>query len=145
MVDPNRDLKLQLIKWYHSSPEAGHVGRDLTIKGLKQVFYWKGMTKQVRQFVRLCQVFQASKIETIAYPGLLQPLPIPQEVWVDVSMDFISSPPKSKGKEMIFVVVDRLSKYAQFVALSHPYTAVTVAQAYLDNIFKLHWWPRSIV
>ena len=98
VVGPNGDLKLQLIKWYHSSPEAGHVGRDLTVKRLKQVFYWKGLTKQVRQFVRLCQVCQASKAETVASPGLLQPLPIPQEVWVDVSMDFISGLPKSEGK-----------------------------------------------
>lgn len=80
VVGPNGDLKLQLIKRYHSSPEAGHV---------KQVFYWKGLTKQVRQCVRLFQVCQASKTETVAPPGLLQPLPIPQEVWVDVSMDFI--------------------------------------------------------
>ena len=39
----------------------------------------------------------------------------------------------------------QLSKYAHFVALSHPYSAEDVAQAYLDNIFTLHGIPNSIV
>lgn len=145
VVGPNGNLKAKLINWYHSSPEAGHAGRDLTLARIKQVFTWKGLSKQVRQFVRACQVCQTSKSETVAYPGMLQPLPVPHEVWVDVSMDFITGLPKSEGKEVILVVVDRLSKYAHFVALSHPYSALTAAQAYLDNVFKLHGWPRSIV
>lgn len=46
---------------------------------------------------------------------------------------------------VILVVVDRLSKNAHFIALSHPYTAITVSQAFFDNIFKLHGMPRTIV
>ncbi|KAJ4705112.1 Ty3/gypsy retrotransposon protein [Melia azedarach] len=103
------------------------------------------MKRRVTQFIRNCQVCQAAKYDNAAKPGLLQPLPIPEEVWCDVSMDFISGLLASNGKDVIFVVVDRLSKYAHFVPLSHPYTAIQVAQAYLDNIFKLHGWPRSIV
>ena len=60
-------------------------------------------------------------------------------------MDFIDGLPKSFGKEVIFVVVDRFSKYAHFSSLSHPYTAIDVAQAYLDHVFKLHGWPQSII
>jgi len=59
----------------------------------------------------------------------MHPVQVPQEVWQDVSMDFIEGLLKSFGKEVIFVVVDRFSKYAHFVSLSHPYTAIEVAQA----------------
>ena len=60
-------------------------------------------------------------------------------------MVFIEGLPKSYGKEVIFVVVDRFSKYAYFAALSHPFSAIDVAQAYLDHVFKLHGWPQSII
>lgn len=132
VVGPDANLRSKLINWHHSSVEGGHSGREITLKRIKSLFYWKGMTQHVRQFVRAFLVCQKSKTETIASPGLLQPLPLPEEVWTDVSMDFISGLPKSNGKNVIFVVVDRLSKYAHFMTLSHPFTAI-------------HGWPRSIV
>jgi hypothetical protein len=60
-------------------------------------------------------------------------------------MDFIEGLPKSNGKEVILVVVDRLTKFAHFVPLSHPYTVQTVAQAFIDNVMKLHGPPIAIV
>ena len=103
------------------------------------------MVRHIRQFVRECMTCHAAKNELVAYPGLLQPLSIPIEVWQDISVDFITGLPKSCGKDVLFVVVDRFSKSAHFMTLSHPFTAIQVAQIYLENDFKLHGWPRSII
>ncbi|GJW26149.1 reverse transcriptase [Tanacetum coccineum] len=85
------------------------------------------------------------KLDMTAYPGYLQPLPIPDKTWSSVSMDFIEGLPSSQGKIVIMVVVDRLSKYAHFIALHHPFTASTIAQVFLDIVYKLHGLPESII
>lgn len=60
-------------------------------------------------------------------------------------MDFIEWLPNSKGKNVVLVVVERFSKYAHFIALSHPNTAASVVDAFMNNIYKLHSLPASIV
>nr|GEU91251.1 reverse transcriptase [Tanacetum cinerariifolium] len=117
----------------------------VTAHKVGSLFYGKGLHKGVKKLVRDCDVCQRSKVDLAAYPRLLQPLPIPNRIWSDISMDFIVGFPWSQGKSVIFVVVDRLSKYAHFMALSHPYTASTIAQAFLDSVYKLHGLPDSIV
>lgn len=107
--------------------------------------YWKGLIKDIQAYLRSCSVCQHCKYDVAASPGLLQPLPIPEAVWIDLSMDFIEGLPQSFGKTVIFVVVDRLSKSDHFITLAHPYTAASMAQAFLDNVYKLHGFPRSIV
>jgi hypothetical protein len=60
-------------------------------------------------------------------------------------MDFITVLPKSGNKSYIIVVVDRLSKYAHFCALQQLFTTSTVAQIFMDQVFKLLGMPHSIV
>jgi hypothetical protein len=60
-------------------------------------------------------------------------------------MDFIEGFPKVSGKSVVVTVVDRLSKYAHFIALGHPYTATTIAVAFYEQIVRLHGIPASIV
>ncbi len=60
-------------------------------------------------------------------------------------MDFVEGLPNSFGKSVIMVVVDRLTKVAHFIALAHPYTATEVAQAFLNNIYRLHGLPATII
>jgi IS30 family transposase len=65
--------------------------------------------------------------------------------WTFISMDFVEGLPKSGNKSVILVVLDRLTKYAHFVSLTHPYTAQTIAQVFMDNVFKLCGPPAAIV
>ena len=145
VVPGNVTIRNAILEWLHCSGIGGHSGRDATHQRVKSLFYWKGMSKDIQAFVRSCSVCQQCKYDTAASPGLLQPLPIPPAVWSDISMDFVDGLPLSFGKTVILVVVDRLTKAAHFLALAHPYSAIIVAQAYMDNIFKLHGLPNTIV
>ena len=77
--------------------------------------------------------------------GLLQPLPIPSQIWTDISMDFIEGLLSSNGYSVIMVIVDRLTKYAHFVALKHLFTAIIVAKAFVANVVRSHGVSTSIV
>ena len=60
-------------------------------------------------------------------------------------MDFITCLPKYEGKNVIMVVVDRLTKYAHFCALSHPFKAITVSNSFMEAVQKIHGTPNIIV
>jgi hypothetical protein len=138
-------IRNQLLQEFHDSKMAGHSGVLRTFKRLAQQFYWPSMYRSVQDYIVQCEVCQRAKTATLAPAGLLQPLPIPCQVWEDISLDFIEGLPSSHGKDSLLVVVDRLSKYAHFVALSHPFFAKTVAEHFVEHIVKLHGMPKSII
>jgi hypothetical protein len=102
------------------------------------------MKQYVNDQIAACPVCQISKTEKLQYPGLLDPLDIPKQKCSEISMDFVEGLPLSKGKNVILVVVDRLTKYAHFLPLSHPYTVQTVADLFINSIIKLHGPPTVI-
>ena len=73
VVGNNSQLRADLFHYFHNSPEGGHSGAEATMKCLSSVCYWKGLKKNVREWVRTCTVCQQSKADTFAYPALLQP------------------------------------------------------------------------
>jgi hypothetical protein len=138
-------LKSTILFELHATPTVGHSGFTKTYDRVKRSFFWDGMKQDIHKFVAECEVCQRNKGETVKSSGTLQPLQIPPAIWKDISMDFITGLPKSRNKSVIMVVVDCLSKYAHFCALHHPLTASMVAQIFMDQVFKLHGMPNSIV
>jgi len=144
-IGNNSALQTKLIAAFHSSAIGGYSGRTATYQRLKKLFFWKGMKTDVDNYVKQYNICQHSKHAHTHPAGLLQPLPIPAGVWQELSMDFIEGLPKSKGYSVIMVVVDRLTKFAHFIPMKHPYSAATVAQLFMDNIVKMHGLPNIIV
>jgi hypothetical protein len=144
-IGANTALQTKLISALHYSAVGGHSGITATYQRVKKLFAWTGLRAAVEDFVRQCEVCQHAKHENTSPAGKLQPLPVPELPWQDISMDFVEGLPKSDGFEVIMVVVDRLTKFAHFVPLKHPFTAVQVATALWDNVIKLHGIPLTIV
>ncbi|GAU25313.1 hypothetical protein TSUD_375770, partial [Trifolium subterraneum] len=94
-----------LLKEFHASPQGGHSGFYKTYRRVAANVYWLGMKGTVQDFVKSCDVCQRQKYLASSPGGLLQPLPVPQQIWEDIFMDFITGLPKSKGFEAIWEVV----------------------------------------
>ena len=76
----------------------------------------------------------------------MQSIQIPEWKWEDISMDFIVGLPRTtNGNEAIWVVVDRLTKSAHFLAIKMTVTLEQLAQLYVKEIVRLHGIPKSII
>lgn len=139
---PDGSLRYKIIKELHSE---GHFGRDKTLFLVTNSYFWPRLTKEVDKFVRRCHICKVSKGVAIK-AGLYMSLPVPKTPWTDISMDFFLGLPRTqRGMDYIFVVVDRFSKMAHFIACKRTTDAVNVAQLFFRNVYRLHGLPSSIV
>ena len=92
------------------------------------------MIEGVRRFVRNCKTCDKSKIWRKQKHGLLKPLPIPERIWSELSVDFITRLAPNKDCTSIMVVTDRLSKSILAVPMKET-RAIDVAQTLLEHIF----------
>jgi hypothetical protein len=144
VIPDNDELKVKLLRHVHDSPMGGHPGRAKTLEVLQRQYYWPLMHETIRRYVKSCHTCSRTKASREKYHGLLKPLPVPERRWSDISVDFIVDLPPSEGNTNIMVVVDRLSKYRHVIGC-HDISAPTVARLFLDNVWKYHGLPNSIV
>jgi hypothetical protein len=135
-------LWLQILATAHG---MGYEGVQKTLHRLRASFYNPHASRLIRDCVKGCDVCQRNKSEHLHPAGLLQLLDVPSSVWSDIAMDFVKGFPRVGGKSVVLTVVDRFSKYAHFIAVGHPYTAMSVARVFFDQIVRLHGLPCSIV
>lgn len=145
VIPQKSELIPKLLNEFHDSVVGGHAGELRTYQRLAAEWYWVGMKKSVQKHIQTCALCQTQKALTTHPAGLLQPLPIPTQVWDELSMDFIEGLPNSHGYNAILVVIDRLTKYAHFIAIKHPFTDTSIASIFIKEVVRLHGFPSSIV
>ncbi|KAJ8748685.1 hypothetical protein K2173_008130 [Erythroxylum novogranatense] len=67
-------------------------------RDLREHFWWKGMKRDVAEYVSRCLVCQQVKAEHQAPSGMLQPLSIPEWKWQRITMDFLMGLPRTSKK-----------------------------------------------
>jgi hypothetical protein len=142
-VPDNEILRTRIISEIHDSLLTGHPGREITYRMVARDFFWPGMSDNIRRFVRNCDTCGRTKPWREGAQGLLKPLPIPNQLWKEISMDFIEGLPASEGKTCLMVVTDRLGKGSIFIPLPNIKTE-TVVQAFIRYVVAYHWLPDAI-
>jgi hypothetical protein len=117
----------------------------VVIEFTEYALIWSKMKKDLQHICDKCITCRKAKFRTQPH-GLYTPLPIPNKPWVDILMDFIFGLPRSKrGRDSIFVVVDRFSKMAHFIPCHKTDDATNNADLFFTEIVRLHGVPKSIV
>ncbi|RVW60165.1 Transposon Ty3-I Gag-Pol polyprotein [Vitis vinifera] len=130
----------------HRAKYTIHPGNTKMYQDLKRQFWWSGMKRDIAQFVANCQICQQVKAEHQRPAGLLQPLPIPEWKWDNITMDFVIGLPRTRSKKNgVWVIVDRLTKSAHFLAMKTTDSMNSLAKLYIQEIVRLHGIPVSIV
>ena len=138
-------LRLEILMKYHEKPSAGHLGIKRTLELITRNFWWPKVHKDVARFVRSCETCMRNKINRHRKYGLLQPLETPSRPWDSIEIDFLCGLPSSKGYTVIMVVVDRFSKMIHLIPFKQIPDAKQTAEAFMNNIYKLHGLPKDII
>ena len=144
-VPDDLDIKRTILQSRHDALTAGHPGQAKTLELVTRDYYWPQMTKFVNKYVETCDSCARTKSRRHAAHGQLQPLPVPQSRWTDISYDFITELPKSNGYDAILVVVDRLTKMSHFIPTTTKVDAEGTALLFRQHVWKHHGTPERTV
>ena len=144
-VPKDEVLRVEVIRLHHNTPMGEHRGQWKTTELVTRNFWWPGITREVKRYVKGCDAYQRNKNCTEQPAGKLMPNSIPNKAWVHISADFITKLPLAQGYDSILVVVDWFTKMAYFVPTTERTIAEGLARLFRDNIWRLHGLPESIV
>ncbi|GJY25302.1 putative reverse transcriptase domain-containing protein [Tanacetum coccineum] len=123
----------------HKTRYSVHPGADKMYHDLRDMYWWPGMKRDIATYVSKCLTCSKVKAEHQRPSGLLQQPEIPEWKWDKITMDFITKLPRTKsGHDTIWVIVDRLTKSAHFLAMREDYSIERLARLYIDEIVARH-------
>ncbi|GJY00114.1 putative reverse transcriptase domain-containing protein [Tanacetum coccineum] len=130
----------------HTSRYSVHPGADKMYYDLRDLYWWPGMKRDIAEYVSRCLTCSKIKAEHQKPSGFLQQPEIPEWKWEKITMDFVTKlPESSSGHDMIWVVVDRLTKSAHFLPIREDYKTEKLAKIYTNEIVARHGVPVSII
>lgn len=144
-VELTEDEKLKLISEFHDNPLGGHQGITRTFNRIYSQHYWKGMRKQIGNFIKKCPICQRNKTQN---KTLREPMVITttaNKAFEKVFLDVVGPLPRTNnGNMFILTLQDDLTKFAWAVPMEN-HEANTVAHHFVTQFVCLHGIPQSLV
>jgi hypothetical protein len=126
---------------YSIQPETNKMYQDL-----KKNFWWTRMKREIANYVSECDTCRRIKADHLIPAGNLQPLSIPEWKWKNICIDFIMGlPHTSCGYNSIWVIMDRLTKWAHFIPIAMTYRVGQYAELYISHIVRYYGILKTII
>jgi hypothetical protein len=135
-IPDSETLKLEILNKYHDAISAGHQGILRTRGRITRLYYWPGMEQDIRKYIRSCTLCQRHSERNSLLAGKLHPLPIPQDRFRDISIDFATISPSKEGFDALMVIVCRLTKLCRLIPCYKTCSAEDVAKLFIDNWYS---------
>nr|GEX96433.1 putative reverse transcriptase domain-containing protein [Tanacetum cinerariifolium] len=140
------DLRSAIMHESHKSKYSIHPGFEKMYQDMKKLYWWPNMKVDIARYISKCLTCAKIKAKHQRPSGLLVQPAIPVWKWDNITMDFITKLPKSSQVfDTIWVIVDRLTKYAHFLPIRENDPMDKLARLYLDMIVMRHGTPVSII
>jgi len=144
-IPEDLEVKGMILEEGHKSRFSMHPGMTKMYHDMKESFWWSGMKSDVARYVASCLTCQKAKAQHQRPGGMLQQLEIPEWKWDSIAMDFVTHLPRTaRSHDAIWVIVDRLTKSAHFLAVNLRMSMTKLAQLYISEIVRLHGVSSSI-
>jgi hypothetical protein len=147
LVVPKKEvLKKKILDEAHTSRYSIYPGSTKMYHDLRQQFWWTRMKREAAHYVFECDTSRKVKADYMKPVGLLQPLSNPEWKWDDISMDFIVDLLMTARKfDSIWVIINRLSKYAHFIPVNTNYKVQKHVEIYKARVLCLHGVSKMII
>src|SRR3979490_1506825 len=139
-----QDLHLQVLQFKHDHILSGHFGINKTFELVRRDFNWPGMRSYIKDYCKSCTTCMHSKPQRHKPYGLLKQLPVPENPWNLLSMDFIEQLPASSEFTAILVIVNHFSKQGIFIPTTDTITLPKLAELFVLHIFSKHGIPSHV-
>lgn len=123
---------------------GGHFGSVSLIED-KEQFYGKGLQRDVKRWIRecvICHRFKSVNQLPAGFFNLCRFLIEHGSIFLWTSSQVCLNPTLD---ERNIIDIDRLTKYAHFIALAHPFSAAKVAQLFMNTVVRFHSWLEEII
>ncbi|GJT03091.1 putative reverse transcriptase domain-containing protein [Tanacetum coccineum] len=140
------DLRSVIMHESHKSEYSIHPGSEKMYQDMKKLYWWPNMKADISTYVSKCLTCAKVKAEHQRPSGLLVQPKIHKWKWDNIMMDFITKLPKSsQGSDTIWVIVDRLTKFAHFLPIRENDPLDKLARLYMNRIVARYGIPISII
>jgi hypothetical protein len=139
----------EIMRTNHDDPQGGHFGTARTLDAIRRKYFWHGMAKGIKKYVKTCNVCQRVAVHRHREYGMLEPLPRPKRPFETITLDFITGLPPSKWRNQVFdsilVIVDPYTKWSIYVPCRKDIDAKDLAEIILERLSGIYGMPRNII